>query len=302
VEDRIGQFLDFMTVEKNASVNTVNAYKNDLNGLLGWVSHQQIGAWKAVTPEDLKNYIAYLGSGNYSEATVARKWAAVASFFRFLTAERITHTDPTEDVKSPGVQRRNPRILTTEEIDRLLNFFQDARTPERKRDQAMFTLLLGCGLRVTPLIELDHVDVAFEKDPVTLRVQDRWSPTETSEGMTREVVVPEEALEPLRHYVFHVRPKLVRNRRESALFVNRRGDRLTRQGFWLILKNAGEAVGIKGHISPHTLRHTCADQHLRAGDSVKEVQTLLGHASISTTQLYLNKEEMATPPRELATA
>ena len=165
------------------------------------------------------------------------------------------------------------------EVDDLLEQPGRKNTPEARRDKAMLELLYATGLRVTELVSLDVVDIALESDPVTVRCMGKGE---------RERILPlhQRAVDELRQYIFHVRPRLVRNGRESALFVNRRGERLTRQGFWLILKNYAREAHLDEAITPHTLRHTFATHMLSGGMPLRNVQDALGHASISTTQIY----------------
>ncbi|MEX0783703.1 MAG: site-specific tyrosine recombinase/integron integrase [Dehalococcoidia bacterium] len=281
MDECIAQFLNFLAVEKNASNNTIAAYKNDLAQFKGFLVRPGNGTapWTTIRGEGIVDYVADLRDRQYKDATVARKVAAVKSFFGFLTAEGLIEGDPTENLKSPQVGKSLPKALTVEEMDELLEQPSRRNTPEARRDKAMLELLYATGLRVTELVSLDLADVALESDPVTVRCVGKGE---------RERVLPllQRAVDEVRHYIFHVRPKLVRNRRESALFVNRRGERLTRQGFWLILKNYAREANLDKAITPHTIRHTYATHMLSGGMPLRNVQDALGHASISTTQIY----------------
>jgi integrase/recombinase XerD len=281
MDDCIAQFLNFLAVEKNASNNTIAAYKNDLAQFESFLARTGAdgSAWSIVEGDMIVGYVADLRARSYKDATVARKVAAVKSFFGFLTAEGLVEGDPTENLKSPQVGKSLPRALTVEEVDELLEQPARRNTPEARRDKAMLELLYATGLRVTELVSLDLSDVALESDPVTVRCMGKGE---------RERILPlhQRPIDELRQYIFHVRPKLVRNRRETALFVNRRGERLTRQGFWLILKNYAREARLDKAITPHTLRHTYATHMLSGGMPLRNVQDALGHASISTTQIY----------------
>ncbi|GBD23407.1 Tyrosine recombinase XerD [bacterium HR29] len=282
MDEQIAQFLNFLAVEKNASDNTISAYRNDLRQFSDYVSALD-GAkqrrWDDLTTDELTGYVAVLREKGYKDSTIARKVAAMKSFFAFLAAEGIIDRDPTEQLKSPQVGKALPRALTPEEVDELLEQPAKRNTPEARRDKAMLELLYATGLRVSELVALDVTDVALESDPVTVRSVGKGD-------RERVLPLPPRAVDELRHYMFHVRPRLVRNRRELALFVNRRGERLTRQGLWLILKNYAKEAGLDEKITPHTLRHTYATHMLSGGMPLRYVQETLGHASISTTQIY----------------
>ncbi|HQW51937.1 MAG TPA: site-specific tyrosine recombinase XerD [Tepidiformaceae bacterium] len=281
MDERIGQFLNFLAVEKNASNNTIAAYKNDLGQFTAFLASATPGrALNGTSQDSFVKYVEYLrNEQHYKDATVARKVAAVKSFYGFLAAEGMVDHDPTEQLKSPQVGKTLPRALTVAEVDELLEQPARRNTPEARRDKAMLELLYATGLRVTELVSLDVNDIALESDPVTVRCVGKGE---------RERVLPlhQRPVDELRQYIFHVRPKLVRNRREAALFVNRRGERLTRQGFWLILKNYAKDANLDKTITPHTLRHTYATHMLSGGMPLRNVQDALGHASISTTQIY----------------
>jgi integrase/recombinase XerD len=281
MDERIAQFLNFLAVEKNASNNTIAAYKNDLAQFVTYL--EGAGGMRPLTAVDGDSIVHYVEDlrdcHGYKDATVARKIAAVKSFFGFLAAEGMVDRDPTEHLKSPQVGKSLPRALSVREVDELLEQPARRNTPEARRDKAMLELLYATGLRVTELVSLDISDIALESDPVTVRCIGKGE---------RERVLPlhQRPVDELRQYIFHVRPRLVRNRREPALFVNRRGERLTRQGFWLILKNYAQEAHLDKTITPHTIRHTYATHMLSGGMPLRNVQDALGHASISTTQIY----------------
>lgn len=282
MDERIAQFLNFLAVEKNASDNTISAYRNDLRQFCDYVltiSGASPRRWEELSVDDLVGYVAVLREKGYKDSTIARKVAAMKSFYAFLLAEGIIDRDPTEQLKSPQVGKTLPRALTPEEVDELLEQPAKRNTAEARRDKAMLELLYATGLRVSELVALDVNDVALESDPVTVRSVGKGD-------RERVLPLPPRAVDELRHYIFHVRPRLVRNRREQALFVNRRGERLTRQGLWLILKNYAKEAGLDEKITPHTLRHTYATHMLSGGMPLRYVQETLGHASISTTQIY----------------
>jgi integrase/recombinase XerD len=282
MDDTIAQFLNFLAVEKNASHNTISAYKNDLSQFQLYLEESgrgSDGSWCDIGNENVIGFVEFLRERSYKDATVARKVAAVKSFFGFLAAEGVVETDPTEQLKSPQVGKTLPRALSVEEVDELLEQPARRKTSEAQRDKAMLELLYATGLRVTELVSLDVADIALESDPVTVRCLGKGE-------RERVLPLPPRAVDELRQYIFKVRTRLVRNRKESALFVNRRGERLTRQGFWLILKNYAREAKLDKGITPHTLRHTYATHMISGGMPLRNVQDALGHASISTTQVY----------------
>ena len=281
MDTRVSEFLTFLAVEKNASENTISAYRSDLAQFEKSVASQGVdpnSSWEAITDRVLLTFVEELRGRRYKAATVARKVAAVKSFFGFMAAEGILTCDPTEDLRSPQVGKALPRTLTAEEVDELLEQPARKSTPVAQRDKAMLEMAYATGMRVTELVSLDVAHVALESDPVTVRGIGKGD-------QERALPLYPRVVDELRQYIFHVRPKMVRNRNEAALFVNRRGGRLTRQGFWLILKNYARDAGLDG-ITPHTLRHTYATHMLSGGMPLRNVQEALGHASISTTQIY----------------
>ena len=284
MQENVRAFLNHLSVERGASPNTIAAYRNDLEQLVEHVTgpHQnghRISAWPQVDQPFLSEYVVSLHDRGYSATTVARKIASVKSFFSYLVDEGEVIRDPTERISTPRVGRTLPKALSVEEVERLLEAPLKLTTPEAMRDAAMLELLYASGLRVSELINLDTRDVNTSEQYV--RCLGKGS---------KERVVPlhQRAVDAVAAYVQESRPRLLGPRKQEgvALFVNRRGERLTRQGFWLILKGYGQQAGIKGSITPHTLRHSFATHLLAGGASLRNVQELLGHASISTTQVY----------------
>ena len=281
MDDHIGHFLNFMSVEKGASGNTVAAYKNDLQQFDSYVTsingNGKARDWERTERPLIVEYLLSLKRRNYAEATVARKVAAIKSFFQYLQAEGTIHGNPAESLESPRVGRSLPKPLSVTEVDELLEQPMKRNTPEAKRDRAMLELLYATGLRVTELVSLDVDDVNMSGPYV--RCMGKGS-------KERTIPIHEQAAGAVADYLNDGRAALVKNRKESALFVNRRGERLTRQGFWLILKQYAKEANIATPVTPHTLRHSFATHMLRGGAPLRNVQELLGHANISTTQVY----------------
>ena len=281
--EQIQQFLTFMSAEKGAAANTISAYRNDLDQfrqyVMGVVTNGAGPSWSAVDPAMLQGYIGVLRAREYADATVARKVAAVKSFFSYLTAEGVVPIDPTETLSSPRVGKTLPKALSVQEIDELLEQPRKRSTPEAKRDKAMLELLYATGMRVSELVSLDLDSIELRNNRATVRCVGKG-------GKERLIPIHEQAVHALRVYLQDARPELCRSKREKGLFINRRGERLTRQGFWLILKNHAKAANISSDVTPHTLRHSFATHMLRGGAPLRSVQELLGHANISTTQVY----------------
>jgi len=282
MRDLINAFLNYLAVEKGFSANTVGAYRNDLYQLAGFIEGMASAKgfkaeWLSVDRNLLINYIIDLKDRNYSSATVARKVAAVKSFFAFLVAERKIQNDPTENISSPKVNKSLPKPLSLTEIDILLAEPAKSSTPEAMRDVAMFELLYASGMRVSELMDLDVNDINLKAGFV--RCLGKGS---------KERIIPihDRAVRSVKEYISEARPHLLKSKEEQALCLNRRGDRLTRQGFWLILKGHAKAAGIKKVVTPHTLRHSFATHILSGGADLRAVQELLGHANISSTQIY----------------
>ena len=283
MEDRIGHFLNFMSVEKGSSDNTIDAYRNDLVQFHTFLGTQNLNGnptdWRRVSRDAIVSYVSELKNRRYAQATIARKVAAVKSFFQYLHAEGAIRQNPTESMESPRVGKSLPKPLTVQQIDELLEQPAKRKTPEGLRDQAMLEVLYATGLRVTELVSLDTDSVSLDGRNSRVRCMGKGA-------KERTIPIHDQAFQVLARYLDEGRPRVVRNPKERALFVNRRGERLTRQGFWLILKQYAREACIETLVTPHTLRHSFATHMLRGGAPLRNVQELLGHANISTTQVY----------------
>ena len=287
MEDTVTHFLDYLQRERSFSANTVAAYRNDLVQLKDFLLEQGVQvhnghgeAWETVKSATVQAYITDLKSKTYSQATVARKIASVKSFFHFLQEKGHVHADPTEGLSSPGVRRALPKTVLSSEMAELLAQPLRKDSPESRRDWAMLSLLCATGVRVTELIKLNTDDLVMDANFPYVRCVGRGA-------KPRLIPLESDVMAVLQEYVTTARDRLVRHPDELALFLNRRGERLTRQGFWLILKGYAKAAGIKSEITPHILRHTFATVMLQSGKlNLRELQECLGHASITTTQVY----------------
>ncbi|MQC48360.1 MAG: site-specific tyrosine recombinase XerD [Chloroflexi bacterium] len=282
MQDRVEAFLHYLSAERGSSKNTIDAYRNDLGGFHRFIEsngHSDSAVEKSITRNSINEFIGDLNERRYARATVARKVAAVKSFCAFLLDHGDLTSNPATQVDSPRAPKPVPKPMTTVEVDLLLQEPRMYDSPEAARDAAMLELMYATGMRVTELVSLNLDSVHLEPAPAWVRCLGKGS-------KERTIPVHEQAIDALNQYLDDARPQLLKTRPHQALFVNRRGERLTRQGFWLILKGYAKSAGIESHVTPHTLRHSFATHLLRGGASVRDVQELLGHANVSTTQVY----------------
>ena len=281
MRESVDGFLNFMAVERGVSPNTLAAYRSDLDQLVQYLQSRNEGdrgidGWERVDEQSISAYLLQLHDRGYSDTTRARKVASAKSLFSFLMEEDVIEKDPTENLSSPRLGRSLPEVLTVDEVDRLLTASQ-GDSPEAKRDQTMLELLYATGMRVSELVSLEMDDLNLEQGFVRCFGKG---------AKERLIPIHQKASGGLSAYLEEARPLMANGRSGSSVFLNRRGQRLTRQGFWLILKDYARRAGINGKITPHTLRHSFATHLLRGGAPLRHVQELLGHASITTTQVY----------------
>lgn len=286
MEAQLLAFLDFLQEEYKYSANTIAAYKNDLNQFLKHVGqkHPDLEAWSDVHADMVEDYVDYMGDQTYASSSVARKVAAVKSFFNFLHSRSLVEQNPTTQVDSPKVKKRLPQTLDFDDVDRLLRAPTLKRSPKNLRDTALLAMLYATGMRVTEVVSLRQQDV--DLDNATLYCPNK-------EDHVRELPFDEETKDILETYLEEGRPYLVKDSGEEALFLNHRGQQLTRQGLWLIIKAYAKEANLAKTVTPHTLRHSFAAHKLANGSNLQEVQQLLGHANISTTQIYTQLDEVS---------
>jgi integrase/recombinase XerD len=282
VKEDINSFLNYLAVEKGFSENTIAAYRNDLHQLADFIDEEaarsgSFPSWAGFSRQGMLSYLLNLKERGYAATTVARKVAAAKSFFSFMLAEGNMKDNPTQNVGSPKVGKSLPRPISYSQAMLLLEQPAKLSTPEAKRDKAMLELLYASGMRVSELMSLNLDSVDTEGGSARC----------FGKGHKERVIpIAPRAASTLKEYVEEARPHLVHNDAERALFLNRRGERLTRQGFWQILKGHAKSAGLDADITPHTLRHSFATHMLSGGADLRSVQELLGHANISTTQVY----------------
>jgi len=282
VKEAVDNFLDYLAVEKGFSANTIAAYRNDLHQLASFIEAEAakrgtIPPWVAFDRQAMMSYLLELKGRGYAAATVARKVAAVKSFFGFMVAEGMMKENPTEGVASSKVGKSLPKPISISQVHKLLEQPAKSGTSEAKRDTAMLEMLYATGMRVSELISLDLADL--DTDGGYVRCFGKGH-------KERLIPVHDRAVKAVKDYLDEVRPRLVRGGEEKAVFLNRRGERLTRQGVWQILKGYAKSAELGSDITPHTLRHSFATHMLGGGADLRSVQELLGHANISTTQVY----------------
>jgi len=274
----IESFLNYLAVEKGYSEHTIAAYRNDLTGLADFAKRQDINSWADFSRQNMLSYLLDLKERGYVATTMARKVAASRSFFGFLLSEGIIKNAPTENMSSPSVGKALPKPIPINQVRSLLEQPAKLSTAEAKRDRAMLELLYASGMRISELVALNLGDVNTAGD-YFVRCFGKGR---------KERIIPlyEQIAMTVKQYIDEDRPRLAHGKKDEALFLNARGDRLTRQGFWQKLKEYAKSAGLGDKISPHTLRHSFATHMLSGGADLRSVQELLGHANISTTQVY----------------
>jgi len=271
----IGAFLAHASAERGLAANSLDAYGRDLQGWRAWAETHDLDDPAAAGPQDLRAYL--LASANrLGPRSRARLMSTLRSFHRFLTAEGLSRSDPTLTLLSPRTGRKLPVVLSTAQIDRLLAV-ADLTTTLGLRNQAMVELLYGCGLRVSELCALDPADL--DRKDASLRVRGKGN-------KERIVPVGRPALRAADRYLQTARPDLLGTKLSAALFLNTRGGRLSRVSVWSVVKTSALAAGLSDEVTPHTLRHTYATHLLEGGADLRVVQELLGHAAITTTEIY----------------
>ncbi len=276
MDAKIDGFINHLEAERGLAVNTVAAYHSDLRQFRDFVSARGRESWD-VPSADIRAFMADLIQREYQSSSQARKLAAVKAFYRWLLAGGAIAADPTAALGGTRVAKRRPRIVSAAEVERLLRQATGERTPERLRDRGMLESLYATGMRVSELVALDVSD--FDREGRALELAQ-------SRVHARRVPVSDRAADALGAYLDDGRVKLLRRAAEQAMFLNHRGSRLTRQGFWLIIKGYARKAKITTPITPHTLRHSFATHRLQGHGNLREVQRLLGHASPATTQIY----------------
>ncbi len=282
MQAQVDQFLNYLSVERGLAKNTIIAYGRDLRKYLKFLKEKGIESLGKSSHKEIMTYLMELknprrlGRRGLSSASVARNLVAVKMFHRFLVAEGDLKDDPTANMDSPLVSKKLPHVLTIPEVEKLLRK-ASGRTLKEVRDRAILELLYGTGLRISELISLKMVDLNL-----------RFSYLRCFGKGGKERIVPfgREARDWIKKYLEKVRPHLIKRKSDSSLFLTRLGKGFSRQGLWKVIKKYAHRSGLGKEITPHTLRHCFATHLLQGGADLRSVQEMLGHADISTTQVY----------------
>lgn len=276
MEEYVQAYIDYLSAEKGLAINTLDSYGRDLKQFSLYLRDGPKIGFEGASRTTVVAYLLHLQKQGRTTATIARRLAALKSFYQFLVHERILSRDPTADLESPKQKKKLPRVLTVREVEILLNQPR-AVSAAGRRDKAMLELLYAAGIRVSELVSLDVDDVNLTIGYVRC----------LGKG-NKERIVPigSMAIKAISAYLEKGRGQLLKDVDEPALFLNHQGGRLTRQGFWKIIKRYAREAGINKPITPHTMRHSFATHLLENGADLRSVQELLGHADISTTQIY----------------
>ena len=279
MDKQVTLFLSFIRDEKKLSDNTLQSYQRDLVQYMQYLDNNRMNLYK-VKDEDIKDYLKYLEDLNKKPSTISRNLASIRAFYQFMKRNRKIKSDPTVDVQAPKIDKKVPSILTSKEVELLL---EQPKNVDLKgiRDKAMLEFAYATGMRVTEIISLNIDDVNLEDGYVKCTTSDK----------ERSIPLGSMALKALREYVEGARNVMIKDEENTALFVNVNGRRLTRQGFWKIVKYYKEQAHISKEITPHVLRHSFATHLLQNGAELKAIQTMLGHSDISSTQVYMQFQD-----------
>ncbi|HBQ85937.1 MAG TPA: site-specific tyrosine recombinase XerD [Syntrophomonas sp.] len=278
MEEQISEFLAYLNYEKGLSANTQAAYRRDLHKLAGFL-HERYDREvdvDCITKQNIMDFLTGQLEEGAATSTLARTLSSIKTFVKFLLLEEKIELNPVSDLETPRVKRSLPRVLTVAEVDRLMEQ-PDVLKHLGLRDRAMLELMYGTGIRVSEMLSL-------QKEDINMRVGFLRC---MGKGMKERIVpVNQTAIDWVRRYLVRSRNYLVKNPMERTLFLNVRGNKMSRQGYFKILRGYADKAGIKKEVTPHTLRHSFATHMLENGADLRAVQELLGHSDISTTQIY----------------
>ena len=279
MEKKIKLFLEFLQKDKKLSNNTLQSYKRDITQYESYINEENLQYLK-VTKDDIKKYLENLKNIGKKTSTISRNLASIRSFHQYLVRTKKIKEDPTEGIQSPKVEKRVPSVLSSKEVELLL---EQPKAVDLKgiRDKAMLEFAYATGMRVTEIINLNLEDVNLKEGYVSC----------TNANKQRNIPLGAISINALKEYIKKARPYLIKSEDEKSLFVNINGKRLTRQGFWKIVKFYKEQAHIDKDITPHVLRHSFATHLLQNGADLKAIQVMLGHSDISSTQVYMQFQD-----------
>ena len=271
----VKEYTSFMTDIRHKSLNTVESYKRDVTQYISYLDGTGVTDISSTTKTTILSYLLYLQKEGRASSTVSRTLASLRSYYLFMMQNGVVKSNPTSNLEAPHVEKKIPKILSGEEVELLLEQPKDCDN-KGIRDKAMLELLYATGIRVSELINLDVSDVNVPMSFVRCK------------GGKKERIIPmgHQAKDALENYINNVRKYMVKDENETALFVNCSGARLSRQGFWKLIKYYQHIAGIETDITPHTLRHSFAAHLLENGADLHSIQEMMGHADISSTQVY----------------
>ena len=272
--NEIQEFITYLRNDKKSSANTEASYRRDLQKAAAFFAQQQITDVREITSTNIRSYLLYLEKQNFSSATVSRNVASLHAFFHFLFKARKIEEDPSEKLHPPKVEKKMPVILSVAQVDKLMKQ-PNLETVKGIRDRAMLELLYATGIRVSELINLTLSDVNLQLNYIICHDRERMIP------------FGDAARKSLQLYLGSARPRLVEGTDCQYLFPNCSGKQMSRQGFWKLLKGYAMDAGIQEDITPHTLRHSFAAHLIQNGANVRDVQQMMGHSDVSTTQMYV---------------
>ena len=279
MEEQLNLFFGFLENEKKVSTNTLQSYKRDLKQFEKYLETSEED-YKDLTDEGIKTYIKHMQDEGKKASTISRGLASIRSFYQYEAKNKKVEKDPTEGIQSPKIEKRVPSVLTSSEVALLLDQPKNIDL-KGTRDKAMLEFAYATGMRVTEIISLNVEDINLETGYATCK----------NGKKERTVPIGEMSLKALKDYMVNARHTMIKDDKEQALFVNVNGQRLTRQGFWKIIKYYKEQAHIDKDITPHVLRHSFATHLLQNGADLKSIQTMLGHSDILSTQIYMQFQD-----------
>ncbi|MEW9699079.1 site-specific tyrosine recombinase XerD [Paenibacillus sp. SI8] len=283
MKNDLQSFIRFLSEERGLSQNTRQSYERDLQQFASYLEQQGLRAWRDSGKPHIAAYVAKLKILGRASATLSRTLVSIRAFYQYLLRERVIDTDPSRHVETPKLEKRLPKVVSIDQIEKLLEA-PDAGTVSGSRDRAMLELLYATGIRVSELISLDVTDI---------NLQFGFIRCVGKADKERMIPIGSMSIRCLSHYLDQYRSLLIKQASdEGALFIGHLGTRMTRQGFWKILKRYAQEVKIEEEITPHTLRHSFAAHLLENGADLRSVQEMLGHSDISTTQIYVQAAKL----------